>query len=322
MTRRVPSVPLRFTVLALLLPALSACGLFDFEEREPWRAQAEAACFARKEVVPSSAVRPMSKISGPGICGVDRPLKVAALRTGEVDIVPAATLDCPMTAALDRWMASVVQPAAYARYGVPVIAVKNMASYGCRTRNHAPGAKLSEHAFANALDVGGFRFADGREVTVKSGWRAGEADRAFLREVLIGACGPFRTVLGPGSDGMHEDHFHLDLARHNARGEAYCRPKLTPPPPAAPPVFMASPARGTVPVAAAAPPPGPVPPQQAAPGYPAPGYPAADPATPRTDPAMVPAATPMPPASVGAPPLVWQRGPGPLGYGGVTGSVP
>jgi hypothetical protein len=34
------------------------------------------------------------------------------------------------------------------------------------------------------------------------------------------ACGPFNTVLGPGSDPFHGDHFHLDTAR--GRGP-YCR---------------------------------------------------------------------------------------------------
>jgi hypothetical protein len=35
------------------------------------------------------------------------------------------------------------------------------------------------------------------------------------------ACGRFGTTLGPGSDGMHEDHLHFDTARH-ANGP-YCR---------------------------------------------------------------------------------------------------
>jgi hypothetical protein len=71
---------------------------------------------------------------------------------------------------------------------------------------------LSEHARANALDVRAFRLADGRSISL--------IDRMVPREVrenvLHSACARFTTVLGPGSDGYHEDHIHLDLmARHN-----------------------------------------------------------------------------------------------------------
>jgi len=40
--------------------------------------------------------------------------------------------------------------------------------------------------------------------------------RAFRERMRQTACARFKTVLGPGSDGYHEDHVHLDLAeRHN-----------------------------------------------------------------------------------------------------------
>ncbi|WP_099557930.1 extensin family protein [Hartmannibacter diazotrophicus] len=254
MATRYPVPITRAIVLASLLPMLSACGFFDFEERDPWREQAEAACYARKEVTPSAVAVPMKEIDGPGICGVRKPLKVNASLGGAVEITPPATLDCPMTAAIGRWLDTVVQPAAWERYGAPVVSIKNVASYGCRTRNHKRGEKLSEHAFANALDIAAFTLANGYTVTVKSGWRGSEADRAFLRQVHYGACGPFKTVLGPGtSDGMHEEHFHLDLAKHNAKYSAYCRPTPVEPPPAEPRIYQASPGSvpnmSTVPVA-------------------------------------------------------------------------
>jgi hypothetical protein len=70
---------------------------------------------------------------------------------------------------------------------------------------------LSEHAFGNAIDIGGFRLADGRWVRVTS-WRNGGAEQAFLREVAQGACRHFTVVLTPESDTAHQDHFHLDLS--------------------------------------------------------------------------------------------------------------
>jgi hypothetical protein len=88
------------------------------------------------------------------------------------------------------------------------------------------GAPLSEHSFGNALDIKAFYLADGREIDVRTLWNNGSPqDKAFLRQAHGSACGTFKTVLGPGSDGYHEDHFHLDLAHHDAAGtRAYCRP--------------------------------------------------------------------------------------------------
>ncbi|WP_075215424.1 extensin family protein [Mongoliimonas terrestris] len=236
-----PGSAFRAALLVFLSASLAGCGLFDWEEREPWRAQAEAACFARKQVKLSPLITPAEAIQGKGICGLDRPLRVSALADGTVRIGSrAVVMSCPMTAALEAWVQSAVMPAAYERYGVPVVEIRSMGTYNCRSRNNVPGARLSEHAFANAFDVGGFVLANGYTVTVKKGWRGSPADRAFLRQVHAGACGPFTTVLGPGSDGKHEDHLHLDLARHNAKGTyRYCRPTPKMPAPSSePPPFQ------------------------------------------------------------------------------------
>lgn len=209
---------------------MAGCGFFDFEEREPWRAQAEAACYARGEVKLSSYIRQGAPIEGNGICGIDRPLKVSAIGDGTVGLgSKALALSCPMTSALERWLRSSVMPAAYAHYGSPVVEIRNFGTYNCRPRNNVRGARLSEHAFANAFDFAGVKLANGYVVTVKGGWYGSSADRAFLRDVTAGACGPFTTVLGPGSDRQHDDHLHLDLARHDAKGTRhYCKPHPTP----------------------------------------------------------------------------------------------
>jgi hypothetical protein len=80
------------------------------------------------------------------------------------------------------------------------------------------GARLSEHGYANAVDISGFMLEDGRTITVKKGWRGDEREQAFLRDVHQGGCREFMTVLGPNYDGNHHDHFHLDLARHGGDG--------------------------------------------------------------------------------------------------------
>jgi hypothetical protein len=219
-----------FSALLLVGLGLTGCGLFRFEQREPWRAQAEEACLAQRLVQPSAYMTLSSKIDGPGVCGMDYPFKVAAFNNGEVGLKSKVTLACPIIPRIDTWLDEIVKPAAVLYFGVPVVDLK-AGSYSCRPRNNRRGAKLSEHSFGNALDVMAFILADGREITVAKGWKGDPVEQDFLREAFVGACRYFTTVLGPGSDAFHYDHFHIDLARHNPRGDRrVCKPiiKFTP----------------------------------------------------------------------------------------------
>lgn len=241
---------------------LSGCGFIRHEPREPWRAEAEATCMRAGIVKQSSYIRPTKPIDGPGPCGADLPLKVSAFQndhqalalslasTGapaqrfeqgllEITVLkPEATLGCPMVAWTDDWIATAIQPAAMAWFGQGVKEIRTAGSYACRRRNHQANARLSEHAFGNALDIMAFVLNDGNVVTVKNGWRGNEQEQGFLRDVFHGACQRFRTVLGPGSDALHYDHFHVDLAHHDARGQRrYCKPQVAAPQRPAPGTF-------------------------------------------------------------------------------------
>jgi hypothetical protein len=84
-------------------------------------------------------------------------------------------------------------------------------------------ARMSEHAFGNALDIAAFTLADGRTVTVKNGWHGLPEEQGFLRDVQGAACNAFTTVLAPGSNAYHYDHIHVDLMRR-ASGSRTCSP--------------------------------------------------------------------------------------------------
>ena len=201
-----------------------------------WRDAEERVCLRSRAVVETAFIQRVKEIDGRGACGIDRPLKISAFTDGRVSIGPTATLGCPMTAALETWLQTSVQPAAIAWFGMPIVEIKQMGTYSCRSRNNVHGARLSEHAFGNALDIGGFKLANGRTVTVKGEYLRGAPDaQGFLREVFAGACAQFKTVLGPGA-AYHGDHFHLDLAHHNAAGTSrYCKPTPSVPVPHRPP---------------------------------------------------------------------------------------
>lgn len=187
------------------------------EKREAWRSIAERNCIRAGRVTPSAYVEQRPRIRV-GACGADSPFKVLAAENGTVGLSPSATLACPMIPAVDRWLAGSVQPMATALFGSPVAEVNVAASYGCRTRNSKRGARLSEHSFANAIDISSFQLADGRTITVKDGWKSESSEAIFLRTVHGDACKEFTTVIGPDGDRHHTDHLHLDLARHNKDG--------------------------------------------------------------------------------------------------------
>jgi hypothetical protein len=146
---------------------------------------------------------------------------------GPATVTPAATLACPMVSALDQWIAGSVQPAALQWFGQPVVEIRQISAYSCRGMNGNPRARISEHAFGNALDIAAFMLADGRKVTVREGWRGLPEERGFLRDVHATACQQFSTVLGPGSNAFHADHLHVDLMRRSS-GRNICNPAAVP----------------------------------------------------------------------------------------------
>jgi hypothetical protein len=142
---------------------------------------------------------------------------------GPVEVKPAATLACPIVSALDHWIAQSVQPASLRWFGQPVVEIKQISAFSCRSMNNQRGARISEHAFGNAIDVAAFVLANGRVVKVKDGWRGLAEEQGFLRDVQGAACEQFSTVLAPGADAYHYDHIHVDLMRR-ASGRRICQP--------------------------------------------------------------------------------------------------
>ncbi len=160
-----------------------------------------------------------------GDCGIDAPVAVSALDNGRVSVSPKAIIDCHLAEQLANWVKDTVQPGVRKDYSGELTGLRVAASYACRTRDSLPDAKLSEHAHGNAIDIAAFR-VDERWIEVGPGWKGGGEDAAFLAETRKSACGPFTTVLGPGSDSFHTDHFHLDMIQRRTAGPSrglYCK---------------------------------------------------------------------------------------------------
>lgn len=154
-----------------------------------------------------------------GQCGAEKPLKLSRL-SGEVTLTPPATLVCNTAEALARWTTE-AQEASERILKAPLRSLSIGTSYECRGQNHDPDAKLSEHSFANGVDIMGYGFEGRAPIQVGAGLD-GAPEATFQAATRAKACAFFRTVLGPGSDASHGNHLHLDERERNA-GHRLCQ---------------------------------------------------------------------------------------------------
>ncbi len=153
-----------------------------------------------------------------GSCGTSTPLLVSGL-SETLEVAPAATMTCPVAEALARWATDVLKPESDRHFKDSVGKILIGTSYECRDQRS--GGKLSEHAFANGVDVMGFAFGERPNLTIGA-HGDGSPEAEFQKAVRAGACTYFATVLGPGSDPAHADHLHLDM-RARKRGYRICQ---------------------------------------------------------------------------------------------------
>jgi hypothetical protein len=130
-------------------------------------------------------------------------------------------MTCNLTSAFESWKREVVRPAARKYLASDLARIETSGTYSCR--RVGGNGNLSQHAYANAVDVTGFVTKDGRKITVLRGWNGGNGESQFLRKIHADACGRFGTVLGPKYDRQHANHFHLDVAKSRMNGNPFCR---------------------------------------------------------------------------------------------------
>jgi hypothetical protein len=172
----------------------------------------EAAC--RRELKGLGvAYQELSPINDGGSCRIDHPIKVSVL-PGKVGLKPAATLNCEMALTFAKWTKNELNPAARRRYWSRVKTIHQMSSYSCRRINGSHS--MSEHSKGNALDVGRIELSSGRDIDVEKPGLFAFRTRGFLSNVRADGCEYFSTVLGPGYNYDHRNHFHFDLANRRS----------------------------------------------------------------------------------------------------------
>lgn len=176
----------------------------------------------RLRLTAARAIAPsVNSIDGPEGCGsVDLVrLEAVMLSSNErVEISPPAVLRCGMAEAVADWVRDDLAELAVLSFGSRLRSMRNYAAYHCRGRNNIVGGVTSEHGKGNALDMASITLATGKTID--------PTDLKVLRDFREGwkksVCDRFSTVLGPGSDGYHENHVHVDLKeRHN--GYSICQ---------------------------------------------------------------------------------------------------
>ena len=167
-----------------------------------------SACMARLKA-DRAIVRAEPQIDGPGGCGMSDAVELEAIVMADgsrATLAPPAMLRCDLAERLVNWVRDDVDGMLRKR-GNRLTKLQVMGSYECRGRNRAVGGRLSQHGLGNAIDIGTLTLTE-RKTLDPVDIAADKEVRLLLR---ASACNSFTTVLGPGSDGFHENHIHLDF---------------------------------------------------------------------------------------------------------------
>lgn len=161
-------------------------------------------------------------VTGKKGCGFDESFSVHSI-ANDITIQPKTQLRCETILALNQWVQKSVLPATE-KLGasVKLKSLRHGSTYVCRRRNNLATGKLSEHAKGAAIDIIAFEFEGHAPILVMPRDQKPAKETKFQNAVRKGACGPFTTVLGPGSDAYHDDHFHFDIAQRKGR-YLYCK---------------------------------------------------------------------------------------------------
>lgn len=202
----------------------------DLPKPEPERIYQAACPAVMLGMITAKAIPPIKD----GQCGERSPLQVTAF--GNIELSQPITLNCRMATNLSKW-AKQTRDLAQSILDKELTGLQVSTSYQCRRRNNAPTGKISEHGFANALDISGLRFENDIKMSIEANWQP-ELDKPlearnsnreslvtsdystlpdaprFLRAARDAACAYFTTVLSPEANAAHADHLHLDLGCH------------------------------------------------------------------------------------------------------------
>ena len=151
-------------------------------------------------------------------CELSGAVKLKAVTTafGTVGIPGEPAMLCSFARQFSGWVRDVGAPLTLGYTGQRLLRIEAGQGFACRARYDKPGEVPSEHAKGDALDITAFVLADNRRILVKQQDSDSPPARDLIHAIRMTACGYFTTVLGPGADPAHAEHFHFDTGLHGA----------------------------------------------------------------------------------------------------------
>jgi hypothetical protein len=151
-------------------------------------------------------------------CAVENAIELDAVPSpfGTVSAPAKPTLACAFARQFATWVRDVAAPLTLAYMGSRLTAIDTGPGFVCRNRYDKPGDKVSEHARGGAIDVMAFALENGVKLTVKESSASARIEGVLMKTFRATGCGYFTTILGPGSNDAHKEHFHFDMGLHGA----------------------------------------------------------------------------------------------------------
>jgi hypothetical protein len=156
------------------------------------------------------------------VCGAPQ-VVVYERGPGEIRYNARPVASCGLALALARFEL-ILQQEAQRQLGSRVTRIRQEGTYACRKMARYRSF-VSEHSYANAIDISAFTLADGRRISIErhfgpTNQEPRSAEARFLRSLArrLYDEGAFSGVLTPYFDALHRNHFHFDLARYRADG--------------------------------------------------------------------------------------------------------
>ncbi len=186
----------------------------------PAAQEAEPDCGARLAAMGVVFSRPNRPVSADARCAIEDAVQLDHLRDGNAVLrwPDRPVLACTAAERFAGFSRDAIKPMARAMLGGDLVALGTGNGFDCRPRNRQAGARLSAHGQGLAVDIAWFELEGRRRISVET--PGSDAERRFLGAVRRAACGWFTTVLGPGSDAAHANHFHLDAERRGRDGQS------------------------------------------------------------------------------------------------------
>jgi len=149
-----------------------------------------------------------------GQCEIRSPLEITAFsQPVAIEFDQPVTTNCTMAVALNEWVQQ-ANSLAKTHLGSDIKTIGTGSHYQCRNVNNGAGGRVSEHAFANALDIMSFTLVNGESTELAKDWNGKDKQKQFWRALHAKSCTLFMTVLGPEADEAHKTNLHLDMGCH------------------------------------------------------------------------------------------------------------